>query len=63
MSDIVWEYGEKVGTGFKCKYYRETKSGGGDTRLKEHLTHRSASIPDACTYNYKQTSVLFFLYR
>jgi hypothetical protein len=29
--------------------------------LKKHLAHRSASIPDACTYNYKQTSVLYLL--
>ena len=39
--DRVWLYGEKVGAGFKCKYCRETKSGGGGTRLKEHLAHSS----------------------
>jgi hypothetical protein len=29
--DRVWMHGEKVGAAFKCKYCRETKSGGGDT--------------------------------
>jgi hypothetical protein len=62
-SDIVWEHGEKVGTGFKCRYCRETKSREGGTRLKKHLAHRSACISNACTYNYKQTSVLFLLRR
>jgi hypothetical protein len=32
--DRVWLHEEKVGAGFKCKYCRETKSGGGGTRLK-----------------------------
>jgi hypothetical protein len=35
---------EKVGAGFKCKYCRETKSGGGGTRLKEHLAHRGKNV-------------------
>jgi hypothetical protein len=26
--DRIWFHGVKVGTGFKCKYCRETKSGG-----------------------------------
>jgi hypothetical protein len=63
MSNIVWEHGEKVGTSFECKFYGETKSGGGGTHLKKHLAHTSASIPDACTYNYKQIDVLFLLRR
>jgi hypothetical protein len=42
--DRVWLHGEKVGTGFKCKYCRETKSGGGGTRLKEHLAHRGKNV-------------------
>jgi hypothetical protein len=42
--DRVSLHGEKVGAGFKCKYYRETKSGGGGTRLKEHLTHRGNNV-------------------
>jgi hypothetical protein len=53
---------EKIGTGFKCKYCRETKSGEGGARLKKLLAYRSASIPDACTYNCKQTGVLFLLH-
>jgi hypothetical protein len=40
MLDLVWEHGEKVGTYFKCKYFRETKNAEGGTRLKEHITHR-----------------------
>ena len=42
--DRVWLHGEKVGAGFKCKYCRETKSGGGGTRLKEHLAHRGKNV-------------------
>jgi hypothetical protein len=26
--DRVWFHGEKVGAGFKCRYCKETKSGG-----------------------------------
>jgi hypothetical protein len=42
--DRIWFHGEKVDAGFKCKYCRETKSGGGGTRLKEHLTHRGKNV-------------------
>jgi hypothetical protein len=42
--DRVWLHREKVGVGFKCKYCRETKSGGGGTRLKEHLAHRGKNV-------------------
>jgi hypothetical protein len=42
MTDIVWKYGEKVGTGFKCKYCREMKSGGGHAQMHAHIT---TSIP------------------
>jgi hypothetical protein len=42
--DRVWLHGEKVGACFKCKYCRETKSGGGGTRLKEHLAHRGKNV-------------------
>ncbi|AQK95809.1 hypothetical protein ZEAMMB73_Zm00001d011127 [Zea mays] len=42
--DRVWLHGEKVGAGFKYKYCRETKSGGGGTRLKEHLAHRGKNV-------------------
>ncbi|PWZ44710.1 hypothetical protein Zm00014a_021525 [Zea mays] len=47
--DRVWLHGEKVGAGFKCKYCRETKSGGGGTRLKEHLAHRGKNVKK-CPY-------------
>jgi hypothetical protein len=40
MPDLVWEHGEKVGQGFRCKYCRKGKSSGGATRFKEHLAHR-----------------------
>jgi hypothetical protein len=57
MLDIVWEHGENVGTGFKCKYYRETKNGGCCTRLKEHLANSGKIVkkcisvhPDIKTY-------------
>jgi hypothetical protein len=55
--DRVWMHGEKVGATFKCKYCRETKSGGGDTWLKEHFVHRGKNAkkcpfipPDIKTY-------------
>jgi hypothetical protein len=38
--DRVWLHEDKIDTGFICKYCRETKSEGSDTRLKEHLAHR-----------------------
>jgi hypothetical protein len=38
MPDIVWKHREKVGMGFKCKYYRETKSGRGHAQIHAHIT-------------------------
>ncbi|XP_039812046.1 uncharacterized protein LOC120675023 [Panicum virgatum] len=32
--------------GFKCKYCREEKGGGGATRFKEHLAHRGKDVKD-----------------
>jgi hypothetical protein len=32
--DVVWEYGEKLFFGFKCKYYVKEFCGGGATRYK-----------------------------
>jgi len=45
-ADPVWEHGEKIGSGWKCKYCREPKAGGGATRLKEHLAHRGNDVKD-----------------
>jgi len=42
--DLVWEHGDKVGIGFKCKYCCIEKGGGGATRLKEHLAHRGKNV-------------------
>jgi hypothetical protein len=42
--DRVWLHGEKVSACFKCKYCRETNSGGVGTRLKEHLVHRGKNV-------------------
>jgi hypothetical protein len=44
MMDLVWEHGEKTGSVFRCKYCREAKSGGGATRLKEHLEHQCKHV-------------------
>jgi hypothetical protein len=50
-NDRIWIHGEKVGAGFKCKYCRETKSGGGGTRLKSisriegRMSKKYLSIP------------------
>lgn len=43
ISDLVWEHWKKIGSGFKCKYRYEGKSGGA-THLKEHLAHRDKDI-------------------
>ena len=40
MPDLVWGHGQKVRGGFKCKYCKEEKGGGGATRFKEHLAHK-----------------------
>lgn len=55
--DRVWEHGEKRGAGWMCKYCKTGKSGGGATRLKEHLAcrggevvHCSAVPPDVRDY-------------
>ncbi|PWZ33609.1 hypothetical protein Zm00014a_037584 [Zea mays] len=29
MTELVWQHEEKVGTGFKCKYCKETRAEGG----------------------------------
>ena len=42
--DPVWEHGENIYPGFKCKYCRSTKKGGGATRLKQHLAGRGSSV-------------------
>jgi hypothetical protein len=42
--DRVWQHGETISVGFKCKYCRETKSRGGGSRLKEHLAHRGKNV-------------------
>ena len=46
MVDPVWEHGEKVGNGWKCKYCHEQRNGGGATRLKEHLAQRGKDEKD-----------------
>lgn len=50
-------HGEKVVASFKLKYCTETKSGGGGTRLEEHLAHKGKNVkrclsisPDIKTY-------------
>ncbi|WVZ78970.1 hypothetical protein U9M48_026605 [Paspalum notatum var. saurae] len=46
MVDPVWEHGEKYKGGFRCKYCKEPKSGGGATRFKEHLAQRGHDLTD-----------------
>jgi hypothetical protein len=41
--DVVWEHGENLFSGFKCKYYVKEFCGGGATRLKEHLAEKSGN--------------------
>jgi hypothetical protein len=42
--DQVWEHGEKLFLGFKCKYCVKEFHGGGVTRLKEHLAEKSGNV-------------------
>jgi hypothetical protein len=42
--DVVWEYGENLFLGFKCKYCVKEFHGGGATRLKEHLAGKSENV-------------------
>jgi hypothetical protein len=45
----VWEHGENLFPGFKCKYCVKEFCGGGATRLKEHLAEKSGNVT-RCTY-------------
>jgi hypothetical protein len=46
--DEVWEHGENLFPGFKCRYCLKEFRGGGATRLKEHLAGKSGNI-SRCT--------------
>jgi hypothetical protein len=55
--DVVWEHGENLFPGFKCKYCAKEFCSGGATRLKEHLAEKSENVtrctkcpPDICDY-------------
>jgi hypothetical protein len=48
--DQVWEHGENLFPGFKCKYYMKEFRGGGGTRLKEHLAGESKNIARCTKY-------------
>jgi hypothetical protein len=42
--DVVWEHGENLFPGFKCKYCVKEFRGGGATRLKEYLAGKNGNI-------------------
>jgi hypothetical protein len=42
--DKVWEHGENLFPGFKCKYCLKEFRRGGATRLKEHLAGKGGNI-------------------
>ena len=42
--DVVWEHGENLYPGWRCKYCHTAKSGGGATRLKHHLAGRGSDV-------------------
>jgi hypothetical protein len=42
--DVVWEHGENLYPGWRCKYCHTSKGGGGATRLKQHLAARGAEV-------------------
>jgi hypothetical protein len=46
-SDVVWEHGENLFPGFKCKYCVKKIRGGGATRLKEHLAKKVGMLRGA----------------
>jgi hypothetical protein len=46
--DEVWEHGENLFLGFKCRYCLKEFQGGGATRFKEHLAGKSGNI-SRCT--------------
>jgi hypothetical protein len=48
--DQVWEHGENLFPGFKCKYCVKEFSGGGATRLKEHLAGKSGNVARCTKY-------------
>jgi hypothetical protein len=42
--DVVWEHGENLFPGFKCKYCVKEFCSGGATRLIEHLAGKSENV-------------------
>jgi hypothetical protein len=48
--DVVWEHGENLFSGFKCKYCVKEFRGGGVTRLKEHLARESGNVARCTKY-------------
>jgi hypothetical protein len=42
--DPVWEHGVNLAPGWRCNYCGMQKSGGGSTRLKQHLGARGSSV-------------------
>jgi hypothetical protein len=46
--DVVWEHGDNLYPGFRCKYCNTVKAGGGATRFKQHLTGWGSSVVQKC---------------
>ncbi len=42
--DPVWEHGESMAPGWRCKYCHQRKGGGGATRLKIHLAGKEKGV-------------------
>ncbi|XP_066162205.1 uncharacterized protein [Oryza sativa Japonica Group] len=42
--DPVWEHGENIPPGWRCKYCHTKRGGGGATRLKQHLAARGKGV-------------------
>jgi hypothetical protein len=49
-SDVVWEHGDNLFPGFKCKYCVKEFCGGGATRLKEHLAGGKGNVARCTKY-------------
>ncbi|BAS97541.1 Os06g0328650, partial [Oryza sativa Japonica Group] len=42
--DPVWEHGENIRPGWRCKYCHTKRGGGGATQLKQHLATRGKGV-------------------
>jgi hypothetical protein len=61
--DVVWEYGENLFFGFKCKYCVKEFCGSGATRLKEHLAGKMGMLHGALNTHRTYGSTSYVSYK